>query len=108
MNILSGYQVMWVFALFDLPVVTVKERKLATTFRNHLLDLGFEMVQYSVYARHCFSKEVIKALIPKIQKKTPHNGNVKILYITDKQFENIIHLGNKEKKPKKLEQLTLL
>ena len=36
---------MWVWVLFDLPVLTSAERKRATRFRNDLLDLGFEMVQ---------------------------------------------------------------
>ncbi len=44
---LSGYRIVWVFVLFDLPVGTKKERKAATKFRHSLLDLGFEMSQYS-------------------------------------------------------------
>ena len=43
---------MWVWVLFDLPVLTSAERKRATRFRNDLLDLGFEMVQFSVIF-HC-------------------------------------------------------
>ena len=54
---LSGYQVMWVWVLFDLPVATKAERKSATRFRNDLLDLGFEIVQFSVYLRHAWSRE---------------------------------------------------
>jgi len=37
--------------MFDLPVVEKAERKAATEFRNALLDLGFEMSQFSVYMR---------------------------------------------------------
>ena len=43
---LSGYRIMWVFVLFDLPVGTKKERKAATRFRHSLLDLGFEISQF--------------------------------------------------------------
>ena len=43
--------------LFDLPVMTKKERKAATDFRKFLLDQGFEMAQYSVYMRFCAGKE---------------------------------------------------
>lgn len=98
---------MWVIALFDLPVGTKKERKLAAKFRKHLMDLGFEMVQFSVYARHSFSKERVQALIPKISAEVPANGDVKILSVTDKQFENIIHLGKKGEKPMSKDQLVL-
>jgi hypothetical protein len=31
---LSGYRIMWMFVLFDLPVGTPRERKAATRFRK--------------------------------------------------------------------------
>ena len=34
---------MWMIVMFDLPVVEKAERRAAAEFRNHLLDLGFEM-----------------------------------------------------------------
>ena len=40
---------------FDLPVGTKAQRKRATAFREFLLDDGFHMVQWSVYARACVS-----------------------------------------------------
>ena len=39
---LSGYRLMWVVVMFDLPVVAKAERKAATEFRNGLLDAGFD------------------------------------------------------------------
>jgi len=42
---LSGYRLMWVAVMFDLPVVAKEERKAATDFRKLLLDLGFESCQ---------------------------------------------------------------
>ena len=44
---------MRVIVMFDLPVITEKERKIATKFRKYLLDDGFIMMQYSVYSRIC-------------------------------------------------------
>ena len=38
---LSGYRLMWMIVMFDLPVVEKAERKAATEFRNALLDLGW-------------------------------------------------------------------
>ena len=40
---------MWMYVMFDLPVVEPDERKSATDFRNFLLDEGFIMAQFSVY-----------------------------------------------------------
>ena len=45
MSYLSGYRIMWMMVLFDLPVIDPEERKAATGFRNFLLDQGFEMAQ---------------------------------------------------------------
>ena len=109
MNYLSHYRVMWIFAFFDLPVMTKKERVEATQFRQHLLDLGFDMVQFSVYSKACPGKEKVKIIIKKISYNLPKNGKIDLLTVTDKQFENIVSFrGKSDKKlPKKKEQLVL-
>ena len=53
----SEYRIMWVFVLFDLPTETKKQRKAASDFRKKLLCDGFEMFQFSIYLRHCPSRE---------------------------------------------------
>ena len=83
---LSGYQIMWVWVLFDLPVGTRAERKQAATFRNDLLDEGFEMVQFSVYLRHTWSREKAESLAQKVGELVPKAGHVQILFFTDKQY----------------------
>lgn len=83
--------------MFDLPVTTAKERKRATKFRNDLLDLGFEMVQFSVYNRHTPSKEKAEAIAARIGPLVPPNGKVDILFFTDRQYEFIqSHRGKSE------------
>lgn len=84
---------MWILVLFDLPVTTKTERGKATRFRNALLDLGFEMVQFSVYMKHCAGKEQAATIQNKVTAVVPEHGNIKLLFITDKQFGNIVHLG---------------
>ena len=37
--------------MFDLPVLTDDEQKMASHFRKDLLDSGYLMIQFSVYAR---------------------------------------------------------
>jgi CRISPR-associated protein Cas2 len=86
---LSGYRIMWLVVLFDLPVGTKRQRKAATGFRQKLLDLGFEMTQYSVYLRFCAGKEQAEAYERKIEQAMPSAGKVHIMAITDKQYENI-------------------
>ncbi len=109
MSYLGHYRVMWLFTFFDLPVTTKKERKMASKFRYRLLDLGFQMVQYSVYSKVCPSKEKVESLIKKISYQLPQNGKIDLLAVTDKQFSNIVSFRGKydEKLTKKKQQLLL-
>lgn len=107
---LSGYRIMWVLVMFDLPVSTAVERKRATAFRHFLLDEGFEMSQFSVYLRHMSSREKAQALAKRVVKEVPQAGKVSILFFTDKQFGEIISHYNCAPAPfgKNPDQYTLL
>lgn len=92
---------MWVTVMFDLPVVEKSERKAATAFRNTLLDLGFEMAQFSVYMRFCTSSAQIDTYRKRIEAALPDGGQVNILVFTDKQYERIVSFHGKTKQPEK-------
>lgn len=93
---LTGYRLMWMLVMFDLPVVEREERKAAADFRKYLLDQGFEMAQFSVYLRHCTGPEQTETLTKRVQSELPSGGKVDILYFTDKQYEKIASfLGKK-------------
>lgn len=96
---LSGYRIMWMFVLFDLPVDTKKERKAATKFRHALLDLGFEMSQFSVYLKFCAGKEQAEALARRVEAAMPGAGKVHLVSITDKQYENIRTYRGRKREP---------
>ncbi|HHG90922.1 MAG TPA: CRISPR-associated endonuclease Cas2 [Devosia sp.] len=81
---------MWIAVMFDLPVVSREERKAATAFRLTLLDMGFEMSQFSVYMRFCSSQAQVETYCKRIELALPENGKVNILTLTDKQYERII------------------
>lgn len=57
---LSGYRLMWILVMFDLPTDTKPQRKAAGDFRNFLLDEGFERSQFSIYARFINGKEAFE------------------------------------------------
>jgi len=86
---LSGYRIMWLMVMFDLPVLTKGQRKAAAGFRNSLLDFGFEMSQYSVYLRFCSSQTQADTWSHRVQLALPPSGRVSILTFTDKQYERI-------------------
>ena len=110
MSELSGYRVMWIMAMFDLPVGTKAERKAATRFRNGLLDEGFEMCQFSVYVRFCAGKEQAAGYARRIRSLLPITGSVQIFHFTDKQFANALRFEGKTPSlaKKKPDQLVLI
>ncbi len=83
---LSEYRAMWLFAMFDLPVDTPAARKRYTEFRRCLLKLGFNMLQFSVYARYCGNEERSDALKKRIKSVLPSEGEVRLLAVTERQF----------------------
>ena len=96
----NGYKVMWLYVMFDLPVETKAQRKRATQFRKDLLKDGFGMHQYSVYIRHCASYASADVHIERVKLLVPDEGSVSILKVTDKQFENTVHIvGKRAKRP---------
>ena len=89
LNRISQYRVMWIMVFFDLPTDTKADRKRASDFRKDLLTDGFEMLQFSVYWRHCASKENAEVHVNRVKQALPKYGKVGILCITDKQFGNM-------------------
>jgi CRISPR-associated protein Cas2 len=90
---------MWLFVFFDLPVTLKKERRAATVFRKNLLKDGFTMMQFSVYIRHCASKESAKVHEQRVKSFIPVKGQVSILQVTDKQYGNIVNFWGKKSSP---------
>ena len=86
MERLSEYRIMWILVLFDLPTETKKEKKAYTDFRKKLINDGFTMFQFSIYLRHCASRENTEVHIQRVKNSLPELGNIGILCITDKQF----------------------
>lgn len=94
----GGLQTMWIIVLFDLPTDTKASRKGYTRFRKSLLDDGFTMMQYSVYMRHSSSDENAHVHAMRVKAQLPDDGEVRIIKITDKQFDKIeVFFGNKRK-----------
>ena len=101
MQRISQYRVMWVFVFFDLQTETKRERRSYATFRKKLLNDGFTMFQFSIYLRHCASRENAQVHINRVKSFLPPRGHVGVLCITDKQFSNMeLFIGKKEEEVK--------
>ena len=92
----SEYQAMWLFAMFDLPVDTKSARRRYVRFRNALLEQGFSMLQYSVYARYCPSEQAADVHKRRVRGILPSDGHVRLLAVTERQFGRMeVFVGKK-------------
>ena len=80
---------MRIIVFFDLPVKTKAQRREATRFRSFLLNDGYHMIQYSVYARVCNGTDAVEKHRRRIKNNLPDNGSIRMLVITEKQYESI-------------------
>lgn len=94
----SEYRGMWMFVMFDLPVVTVRDKRNYSRFRKLLLKSGFTMFQYSVYGRYFASEESGDISKKIVKHNLPPEGQVRILLVTDRQFGKMeVFFGSKRK-----------
>lgn len=96
---LSGYRLMWLFVMFDLPVDTRAARREYVRFRKALLQDGFAQMQYSVYARPCASEANRDVHERRVRLALPPDGEVRCLSVTDKQFERMHVFWGKMRRP---------
>lgn len=93
---------MWLLLMFDLPTDTTKLRKAYTAFRKGILKDGFIQMQYSIYIRHCASDKNASVHFQRVKAGLPEKGEVRILLITDKQFERMhVFTGKMRRKAEK-------
>jgi CRISPR-associated protein Cas2 len=90
----------WILVMFDLPTVEKEERRHASRFRADLLDLGFFMMQESVYARNCISQEKYRQYLSNVKSIAPYKGLINAFFITDKQWLTSISLSLSKPKRK--------
>jgi CRISPR-associated protein Cas2 len=92
---------MWLIAMFDLPTDTKQARRSYALFRKKLLEDGFALMQYSVYVRHCPSRENAAVHVRRVRSFLPPDGEVRLVLITDKQYERMqIFWGRKRRPPR--------
>ncbi len=87
---------MRIIVFFDLPVVLKKDRKIYARFRKFLIQSGFDMIQFSVYARTTRNNDDAKKHIAMVDRNKPLKGSVRVLCVTEKQYASMLLLvGNR-------------
>ena len=96
--------------LFDLPVKAKKDRKAYSQFHRFLAKDGYDMLQFSVYARICNGQDALSKHEARLKEHAPARGSVRYFQLTEKQFvEMRVLVGTKKPKedPRFSKQLTL-
>lgn len=100
--ILDEYRIMWILVLFDLPTETKTDKRNYAKFRKAIMKDGFNMFQFSIYTRHCMSRENSDVHVKRVKSVLPPKGHIGILRITDKQFGEIEIFYGKKKETKNI------
>ena len=82
----SKYRMGWLIVCFDLPVAEKEQMKEANAFRKNLLNLGYFMLQNSIYVRSCVTYDKTETHIRNVKLIAPSTGTISIFYITDRQW----------------------
>ena len=86
------YRFMRVIVFFDLPTVTMEERREYAKFRKYLIKSGFIMMQESVYSKLAQNAAVADSVINNVKKNKPPVGLVQLISITEKQFQKMEYI----------------
>ncbi|WP_125590557.1 CRISPR-associated endonuclease Cas2 [Companilactobacillus jidongensis] len=89
---------MRLICLFDLPMDTPGEKRQYRIFRKELIRNGFTMLQYSVYYRSIQNRSSGKKYKNAISEFLPEHGEVRLLPVSEKQFNDMaVLVGNRSK-----------
>lgn len=95
---ISEYRKMRIILLFDLPSVEKEDIAENTKFVKNLKKIGFYMLQYSVYVKSLTNQSEYDRITKKINQIIPNKGNIIIMRLTDKQYNDMVYLKGEKNK----------
>ena len=88
---------MRLLVMFDLPVKNKIQMREANLFRKFLIKDGYHMVQYSIYARICNGQDSVYNHKQRLKYALPKEGAIRVLTVTEKQYEKMdVLLGKRQ------------
>lgn len=82
--------------MFDLPFEDDLDKKIYSKFKKSITRIGYTMMQYSIYVRSINTQSKINQEIDKVKKILPERGNIRIIVVTEKQYESMTILRGKK------------
>ena len=80
---------MRILVMFDMPTLTLQDKKEYRLFRKYLISHGYLMMQRSIYVKLVLNQTNAAATMKGLEKHKPHTGIVQVLTITEKQFSRM-------------------
>lgn len=96
----------WLIVCFDLPVIEKEEMRQANAFRKGLLNLGYFMLQNSIYVRSCVTYDKTEQHIKNLKIIAPNTGTISAFYITDRQWSLSVNIEKNSYKKSKYKKKT--
>lgn len=84
-----SYRYMRVILMFDLPVLTSRNRRDYSMFRKFLIKSGFMMMQESVYCKLTTNQSSAETVLKMVRANKPPEGLIQAFIITEKQFSKM-------------------
>ena len=88
-----SYRFMRVLVFFDLPTLTVENRREYVKFRKFLIKSGFIMMQESVYSKMALNQTAASGIVDKVKKNKPPEGLVQLMTVTEKQYNRMEYIS---------------
>ncbi|MGI5875146.1 MAG: CRISPR-associated endonuclease Cas2 [Bacillota bacterium] len=88
---------MRIMVFFDLPTITLEDKREYRNFRKFLIKKGFLMVQESVYSKIALNGTAAKAVVKTLKDNRPPKGLVQMLVVTEKQYAGMEYIVGEEK-----------
>ena len=80
---------MRIIVMFDVNSVTKVDLKNYSRWHKFLVNSGFVMMTESVYSKLALNAAVAKSIKLEIKKNLPPHGNIQVLELTERQYNNI-------------------
>ena len=92
-----SYRYMRTIVFFDLPTISLDDKRRYRSFRKFLLSEGFMMLQESFYCKLSLDQTNSNTSKYRLEKNKPSMGIVQILTITEKPFQSMEYIVGENK-----------
>jgi len=77
---------MRMMVFFDLPTTSPSFKRAYTLFRRFLIQDGYDMLQWSVYARIINGEDMAEKHLARLTEHLPTIGSIRCMKVSEKQY----------------------